>query len=358
MQLQLSENGLDSLKAGITFYSKYLHSEMYGEEEPDLWFNHLKIAVICIHNTIEIFTKKSLTDVNELLIYKDISDPKLLETIKLNREGEEEIPLHYALINNETDILTISYTECIKRMNHLFDLTITELQDLYELGKVRNKILHFGLSKPDYYKILGLVNRLLLFVIDFFYEEIEEAGTDTTQSVIDEVKYAIKIGDSLEQKAWGDFFRPKLRILEGLLSSSCHKVHYTDLQPDALVTSLHKLNRHESPYVVIEMHTLDGRAYQVHRSVNIPRLDASIITNDDENLVFGVIDHLKTTNPFYIYRTPKEASALRASITKFWESDKKCVRSSLDEPSVDILVSTLIKSLMDQYRLAGEKGND
>lgn len=60
MKLQLLENALDSLKFGLNFYQKFLNFDNLYDDEIS---GYLKMAVICIHNSVELLSKNMLSDI-------------------------------------------------------------------------------------------------------------------------------------------------------------------------------------------------------------------------------------------------------------------------------------------------------
>jgi hypothetical protein len=155
VRFELLDNGLDSLKFGLDFYSKFLYLEdKYDEENPGF----LKMSVICIQNAIELFIKKILSNYNELLIYKDISNEKLLEIYAYKLNNHFKTPLDYHLIN-DIDIITVDYSKLVDRFAIMCNLKSSETKTLYDLGRLRNKLTHFGLDKMiDFYEVLVVIN--------------------------------------------------------------------------------------------------------------------------------------------------------------------------------------------------------
>lgn len=162
MLLQLLD--LNSLKFGINFYEEFIDSNDFYDDDS----GYLKFTVICIHNSVELFCKNMLSEIDELLIYKDISNDLL---IRLGKEKRRRfhVSLHYSLIIGDIDVKTIDYSECIKRLKYVFDINEFQYQDLIKLSRIRNKVVHFGIdSGIDVHEILGVVNRTLNFIIEFF----------------------------------------------------------------------------------------------------------------------------------------------------------------------------------------------
>lgn len=69
MELHIMDNGINSLKVGLDFYNKFLDNLNSLDISVDHYGN-LKFSVIAMHNSIELFTKKILSDINEFLIFK------------------------------------------------------------------------------------------------------------------------------------------------------------------------------------------------------------------------------------------------------------------------------------------------
>ena len=95
-----------------------------------------------------------MSDVNELLIYTNLSDESLLQCIKSKLKYEDSISLDYYLIETDCDVKTIDYTVCINRLRNIFDIE-KFYDDLLNIGKIRNKIIHFGINKSiDFHTVL------------------------------------------------------------------------------------------------------------------------------------------------------------------------------------------------------------
>ena len=170
MRFKLLDNAIDTLRFGLDFYWKYLQLEdKYNEENP----GYLKMAVICIQNSLELFIKKILSNYNELLIYDDLSNKKLLEIFMINKNEYKNMPLDYFIIN-QTKIHTIDYTNLISRFRIICELNEFQYNTLENIGQLRNKITHFGIDKVmDFHEVIVTINNSLDLISELIYDELK-----------------------------------------------------------------------------------------------------------------------------------------------------------------------------------------
>ena len=72
MFLSLADNALDSIQYGLRSYKQFLSlPNKHLDNNP----THLKVAILMIHNGVELVLKHYLSSLNELLIY-DLKDDK------------------------------------------------------------------------------------------------------------------------------------------------------------------------------------------------------------------------------------------------------------------------------------------
>ena len=235
MEFKLLDNGIDSLKLGIEFYEEYLailfkkkEESKLKKQEPkfkkeesklkkqELKFkkdSYLKLAIICIHNSVEILSKQIISQLNQLLIYKDI-DNVLSNFVKL-QETEEYKNLHdFLIMNNVENIETISYSLCIDRLYKLYNnrLTDANIKDFKDIGYERNKLTHFGVSKQlDYHKLIGLINRIIECIKEFFLEELKKIEDDKLleelkkiedDKLVNRLNSVVQSGKLIEKSEW------------------------------------------------------------------------------------------------------------------------------------------------------------
>lgn len=182
MLLHLQENAESSLMIGLEFYDKYLNSEF--EDSLLTYYGNFKYAIIGIHNSVELFIKKLLSEVNELLIYKKetIDNPDILKYIGKKYKQKKKTHLDYYLATYGDDFFTISFKECLSRFKSCFEINENDIKVLSKINQYRNVLTHFGLE--DIYKqdkivytlndTLRILNRVIFPLINTKKQYIEQ----------------------------------------------------------------------------------------------------------------------------------------------------------------------------------------
>lgn len=350
MKLQLLENGLDSLDSGIDFYDQYLElSNKYTDK-----YRLLKLAVISIHSAVEILGKYLLSQVNELLIYKNLSDPVLLNRMAKGEEINHDIPLHHYLIAADIDVMTISYKECINRIKHILGLNEGIYEDLKQLGNIRNKITHFGLEREiDFHGIFGTLNRTLEFIMDEYYPRLKKNDENPMDYLYDKILDVIEQGVDEERDIWNTFFANEFEQLNKLLRDVCSDPSITTLlRKHELELLVIPENYSESMYFSIDIfnpksENCDPKVRIIPNS--IPRLDTTFFAGESiDGPIYALIDHSEEKKNFYIYKTPKELDDYERQYKKFWHDDKKsCYPDSLNHNSFRGVLEKIIKELIN-----------
>lgn len=205
MILHLLDNGLNSLNVGIKFYNKYLKDETMYYDVSTNHFGDLKFSVIALHNAVELFSKKLLADVNELLIFqKEILDePFVLKA--LNNQNLKK--LQYTLIHNDSNFKTIDYSLAIERVKVIFDLTAANKKTLEDLARFRNRLTHFALDKAiEYHEILEVLNETLEIIQVFFIPQINSKQENIKKRDISRIKTIIEKGKVVALSVWKAYF--------------------------------------------------------------------------------------------------------------------------------------------------------
>lgn len=327
MEFHLKENGIDSLVMGLSFYNRYLnyvviedlyanlHSEEFSKD------SYLKLSVICIHNAVEILSKNALSQINELLIYKDLASDLLETLLKSKKEG---VPLHYSLISNNIEIKTIEYVECINRIVKIYSIKDSFYVDLIELGYIRNKLTHFGISKKgDYHKVISVLNASLSFINQYFIkvkQDFLDSEDDTVENKLGNTLFTARV---TEKQLWKHFLREKRQ--ETLNQLQIVATKYNDKVSKEVVR----------PYVDIDMICIDieldnSEAITICTQ-SIPWLDSTIFNtgfNDEMSLLLFIIDHTEN-GVVYI----SNGSTLYNNSTfynKIWIKNKGFIKSNYE----------------------------
>ncbi|MDF2544436.1 MAG: hypothetical protein K0S47_4154 [Herbinix sp.] len=146
MLLHLSENAESSLLIGLDFYQKYLDEDLTHTEIE--YYGYLKYAIIGIHNSVELYVKKLLSQVNDLLIYdaETIDNPDILKYIGKTYKGKKKMHLDYFMASFGEKYTTLSFSKCLMRFKALFDISDNVIDVLIKLNNYRNVLTHFGME--------------------------------------------------------------------------------------------------------------------------------------------------------------------------------------------------------------------
>lgn len=338
MRFELLENGLDSLRFGLSFYERYLLIEDKYEDHP----GYLKMAVMCIHNAVELFLKKMLANENELLIYKDMSDKNLLNIIARRRHQKRQLPLDYYLLG-EISVMTVDYSELVRRAAIIWSLNDSDYEFLIQLGTIRNKLAHLGIDRLiDFHEALIVLNSVLELLNGLFIVELRRGAKKRLQSSLDaactEVQVLLEIARQVEDDAWTAFHDLYLEWLNEL---------FCDLQSDS------DLERHLAAKGAImqieqqpdgDYHWMRcsivkqcGGEIAIMETLSIPRLQATLLAGGaDTGPVYFVVDHSELMEKsLYILRRPLHIEELASCTKRFWVADKNnCYRACLDVSSL------------------------
>lgn len=355
MRLELFENGIDSLKFGIEFYNKYLMLE--DKYNPTLNPGYLKMAVISFHNCLELFSKKLLSDENELLIYRDLSDETLLGLIRHKKDTHKEIPLDYYVISDQINVLTIDYIECVKRLGIIYNLSVSQIKTLEAMGKIRNKVTHFGLDKTiDFHEILIEVNKTLNLFIDFYYENLKKNGNKDhpLRQIYENLLDLIEKAEVEEYESWEVYYADNFEHLNYTFYSLTENEQFkSELLTKGFTFEVELGDYSHSSNITFRLLKKGGDVHKEIRSTNIPRLDSTIFTEGSiEGPIYFVIDHskkiLKEDKHLYIYHNPKEHNGFESENHKFWEEDlqkrkgKICYGTDFNEDQLIRIIKNLL----------------
>ncbi|OLN21638.1 hypothetical protein BTO30_13815 [Domibacillus antri] len=354
MRLELLDNGIDSLKFGLEHYNKYLLLEdKYDSSNP----GYLKMAVICIHNCLELFSKKALSNQNELLIYKDLSNPLLLDLLKHKRENERDIPMDWYAISDQINIITIDYIDCIKRLRSIFDISESEYKNLEAMGYLRNKVTHFGIDKSiDFHEILSVINNALEFISTFFYDEFKtnKDKRNPFDSFYDDILDTLEIAEVEEKEAWATFYADEFEEINYLFDELQEKKEFTDALASEGYSFKVELGRFSnSPTLSFSLIKNNEECEFDIYSMNIPRLNATLFTGGaSSGPIYFLIDHskkykdVKKPKYFFIYHNPIEHEHFETEFEKFWEiheKEKKCYGTDFNEEQLIRAIEQLTK---------------
>jgi hypothetical protein len=339
MEFKLLENGIDSLEHALDFYERYLNYQdkfQYGHSE-------LKMTIICLQNAVELLSKKALSKVDELLIYKEIKDEKILNLIKTIREERPQDSLDEYLIGY--DVLTIEYNVLLKRVKNNFNLSNDKYQDLCDLGRLRNKVTHFGIRKPlDFHEVMGVINRTFDFVVEFFYPKFCNEMEDVRDRVVD----IVEVGEMDELEAWSIFYYENLEKLNTTILKVCSDEEIIKAFEEKRWKFFYDGQCSEDGDISIGLENMDN---PVERDtigfLGLPRLNATVICGEgDVGPIYGVIDHLISRNNLFIYNKPYDKINYDTTHSRFWKDEAELFyRKELNADGVKDIFKLLITTL-------------
>lgn len=169
MKLKMIDNAIDSLKLVMEYFYDY---NISNKSEKDN--TRLKLTIIFLHNSIELLLKSILINKNELLIYENLPSNKLDEYNKIKNSSNKTLSLDEFLIKKE-GIKTINYTKLINTYCNTFDADKKTKIVLFNLGKLRNSVTHFGIDKSDDFEdMLITIYESINIILYVLYEKLVE----------------------------------------------------------------------------------------------------------------------------------------------------------------------------------------
>lgn len=269
------------MEYGLNFFDDYLHSNEKFEPSGG---GKLKMTVICIHNSIEILLKKILSNVNDLLIYKNISDSILRAINKYNSFRE----LHEFLITTDSEVHTIDFSECIKRIKAIYDIDNHYYKYLDEIGRLRNKVTHFGIDRLiDFYQVIGVINKCLEFIDTFIFEQLSEKELDEYSYLVSFLSDTKEYAEYVEEDYWGAYYSEELVYLNKCVDNIVEDVELNH-RGEVSIT-LNKSKHIDSRNFSFNIRR-SGNTLFILSSLNIPEHNITLII-DDCFLCYGFIDH-------------------------------------------------------------------
>lgn len=223
MILHLVDNGTASLIMGLNSLSNFITKPSNGEVE---FYSELKFAVFGIHNAIELYSKKLLSNIDDLLIYdsKLLDDKDVLKYMGRRRTRGKHVNLDYYLVTRNKDFATIGFQKCVERLNSCYELDKGYVLNLYALNRYRNILMHFGIE--DYFSTHGILVALkhsLDMLYKFYYPRINKNKELIHESYYDRI---IDVLDSLHpfisenwEALYGIELRQSFEIIKNLMTT-------------------------------------------------------------------------------------------------------------------------------------------
>lgn len=323
MKLKLLASGLDFLKAGIIYYRKFL--SLHNVDELDLQ-DYIKLCVVSLHSSIELLSKQLLTDINELLLYQDLSQPVLENLKRYLAKEKREFSVHYFLLLGEKRVSPIDYQGAICRLRELFDLHDAGFLVLEELDRTKNRVVYFGFNQvSDYYEVIVNINQVLTFMQSFFYPKF--SGNEEIDWQIDQLTDALDSGKMAEEEIRGTFIGKKAKQLHRLLSHICLEINI-EVEESRVKVDMEKAESFTDDSITLLVRQIDsGKVITRVQATHLPGINALIFAGDFANgPVYFIIDYSGGEESLFVYPTPLQFPNYQFIRTKYWEKDKNCLK--------------------------------
>jgi hypothetical protein len=353
MELHIMDNGINSLKVGLDFYNKFLDNLNSLDISVDHYGN-LKFSVIAIHNSIELFTKKILSDINEFLIFKvDIESDEAVCRMLHNQyiKGRKKAGLSYHATFRENDYKTIDYNKCISLINKIFKENITNRQykTLDKLAQYRNTLTHLGYTSVyEWYKILITLNDTLYIIKEFYVKNILNADRYFDDSIMN-------IMDKTLEKAKKETHEQWLASNE-LIITWVNDIIDKCLENKNIENVEYKLDKEYEFYQTIKFQVIrkSGKEAiklnfiysEINEAIILTNEEGdiiSIISIDDENIkFFEEPDGIEKIYSFY----PKKHILYKSDEVYNISSQNEYGKLELNEQKFDVIISKYMKIKM------------
>lgn len=207
MEIHVKDNAINSLEVGLAFYNKFLN-RLESVDASIEHFGNLKFTVIALHNSIELFTKAILLDINEFLVFnteieKDNVLCQLLRKQYDSKKGKANISYHAVFSVNSYK--TIEYGNSIQILHKIFNdkLTKNHYRTLLDLSEYRNTLTHLGFASTfEWYKILVVINKSLELVLDFYAENLIRSDDYFTDDITTYIRNNLSISKYHLHDVW------------------------------------------------------------------------------------------------------------------------------------------------------------
>ena len=183
MEIHVKDNALNSLEIGLNFYNKFLN-RLNNIDISIKHFGDLKFTVIAIHNSIELFTKAILLDINEFLVFKaDVEQDNILCSLLREQYDKKKKKAYIAY-------KTIDYKKSILILHKIFGdkINAKNYKTLIDLSEYRNTLTHLGYASTfEWYKILIVLNKALELMLEFYVKNLIKSEEYFTNKIIRDI---------------------------------------------------------------------------------------------------------------------------------------------------------------------------
>ncbi|WP_226002715.1 hypothetical protein [Paenibacillus sp. BJ-4] len=244
----------------------------------------------CSGNLFKVlFVKK-----NELLIYEELSNPNLLEVIRIHEQINHKRALNELVNSRDIHIKTISYKEAINRVSSFIGIKDSDRLSLDAMGRIRNKVTHFGIYREiDFHEIIGTINNTIEFIIENLFPTFMSDRTEylNLDELITKIKETLELARYQEHSYWSGYFGEEFKDLNELID---------EVKNDNEFQVFLEQNRMEM-FIERDFH-IDSSAFNIFifdddedkslefYTVNYPSLNITLM-KDNQDRVCAYIDH-------------------------------------------------------------------
>lgn len=310
MYLDLLNNAADSLQQAASFYKKYLENENKYEKEA---YSSLKLTILSLQIAVEVFFKKILSEINELLIFDDENTKKLLKEINSKITDKNRYSLNDIIIRKRINVQTISYYKCLEIAKEIFsDIEDGHIENLKELGTIRNQVVHFGIDRQfEYFKIIRVINRTFNFVYEFIYPRYSNVLDGLNLDIPDLIGH----GEFCQSESWAIFYEYALVGLDGLIET-LHSTFNEKLLANGISFELFPEYNDVDLLTITNIGFFDAEEEYVYLGISIKtiaELDKTYLIINEVNhesktkwidSVLGIIDYSESSDKLYICSSP------------------------------------------------------
>lgn len=287
MEIHVLDNAINSLEVGLDFYNKFLDNL----DSVDISLSHygnLKFSVIAIQNSIELFSKAILLDINEFLIFqeeveKDIILCRLLREQYNNKKSKAHIAYHAVFSVNSYK--TINYEKCILLLNKIFydKLSKNDYEALKTLSEYRNTLTHLGYaSNYEWYKILIVLNKSLELLLEFYKDNLIKSQEYFTHEVIDSTLITLNKSKENLDDIW-------MASRECVLQEINNKFEQYFDNTSVKINNIEEFSEYGFYKNIDFTYNNKGEILEIYWNIIYSYLNESIIIKDNSDLIVGYV---------------------------------------------------------------------
>ncbi len=251
------------------------------------------------------------------------------------------------LLNYDNDIVTISYSQCIRLLKQLFNISYIQKLNLSKLGKTRNQLTHLGLARDiNYHHILLTINSALDFILEFFYPKLKDEQFEEMDLVYEKSQDLFETGELIAHDIWGAFGGFRFERINSSLKQAIHELDEDEeINNSGIIINLLIEKDIEVSGFQLEFFDIDtGELINDVSTLNLPRLDATVLSGESvDGPIYAVIDHKKDKKGLYIYKEQLKLDGYEDYYEKFWvRNNPHCYREDICKKSFKDLIKIIM----------------